>query len=62
MIQLIITFLISVGFNLNSGASASAVIDHQDGANYGIVITDDVGTKSYVKLVYDQATNSFRVK
>ncbi len=61
MIQLIIAFLLSIGFNFDPAKADAVSINNQDGENYGIVITDDVGTKSYIKLVYDKASNSFRV-
>ena len=62
MIQLIIAFLISLGFHLSPEKTDSVIISNQEGSNYGIVITDDVGTKSYLKLVYDEASNTFKLQ
>ena len=61
MIQLIIAFLISLGFHLSPEKPDTVSIDQQDGQNYGIVITDDVGTRTHLTLVYDQASNTFKV-
>ena len=60
MIQLIITFLISLGFNIESQNDIT-VNSHQEDS-YGVVITDDFGTKSYITLVYDEVTKTFKVR
>ncbi len=61
MIQLIIAFLISLGFHLNPDNTGAVTISQQEGQCYGIVITDDVGTRSYMKLVYDEPSGTFKV-
>lgn len=61
MLQLIISFLISLGFQLPSDNADTVIINEQNGAEYGIVITDDVGTKSYLTITYDQASGVFKV-
>ena len=60
MIQLIITFLISLGFNIESQNNITVNTHHGD--SYGVVITDDFGTKSYITLVYDEVTRTFKVR
>ncbi len=61
MIQLIIAFLLSLGFNFAPEQKDAVTIDKQEGENYGIVITDDVGTRTHMNLIYDKSTNSFKV-
>ena len=61
MIQLIIAFLISLGFHLNPEKPDAVAVSQQEGENYGIVITDDVGTKTRMTLHYDVASGAFKV-
>ena len=62
MIQLIIAFLISLGFQIKADQSDAVVINQTEGQNYGIVITDDVGTRTHITLVYDEVTKTFKIK
>lgn len=62
MIQLIITFLISIGFNLESQNPNAGYVNSHNDDSYGVVITDDFGTKSYITLVYDEVTRTFKVR
>ena len=62
MIQLIITFLISLGFNISPGNTDAVTVTEQGNENYGIVITDDVGTVTKVTLIYDPKTGTFTVQ
>ncbi len=61
MIELIIAFLISLGFNFAPEQTDAVVITEQQGENYGIVITDDVGTRTHMQLIFDKPSNSFSV-
>ena len=61
MIQLIIAFLISLGFHLSPEKPETVIINQQEGQNYGIVITDDVGTRTSMTLHYDEISNAFKV-
>ena len=62
MIQLIIAFLISIGFNIGPDNTDAVTVTEQGNENYGIVITDDVGTVSKITLIYDEATGTFEFK
>lgn len=61
MIQLIIAFLLSIGFRIVPESQDAVVINDQQGENYGIVITDDVGTRTHMKLEYDKVSNTFKI-
>ena len=61
MIQLIIAFLISLGFHLSPEKPEAVTINSQEGENYGIVITDDVGTRTIMTIHYDEASRAFKV-
>ena len=62
MIQLIIAFLISIGFNIAPDNESAVTITEQGHENYGIVITDDVGTVSKMTLTYNPKTGAFTVQ
>lgn len=62
MLQLIIAFLISIGFHIKPENTEAVQINTQEGANYGIVITDDVGTCTRMNLYYDEPSKTFKVQ
>ena len=61
MIELIIAFLISLGWLTGNPKTDHVIVDDLGGNRYGVVSTDDVGTRSVI-INYDASTGTFKLQ
>ena len=60
MIQLIIAFLISIGW-LTTSTKQTIEVDNQGNNRYGVVSTDDVGTRN-INVLYNEQSGVFSIE